>query len=57
VGMEPSALVGMPQLLELVKAFDPALGETEPYLDAYSVLAAGAVDDDGLVARLAAGLK
>jgi hypothetical protein len=53
--MEPSVLVGMPQLLELVD--DPELAEAEPYLEAYSVLAAGVVDDDGLVARLAAGLE
>jgi hypothetical protein len=55
VGMEPSVLVGMPQLLELVD--DPELDEAEPYLEAYSVLAAGVVDDDGLVARFAAGLE
>jgi Protein of unknown function (DUF3352) len=59
VGMEPSALVGMPQLLELVNASgpDPGFAEAEPYLEAYSVLAAGVVDDGGLVVRLAAGLK
>ncbi len=59
VGMEPSVLVGMPQLLELVNASgpDPGFEEAEPYLEAYSVLAAGVVDDDGLVARLAAGLN
>ena len=55
VGMEPSVLVGMPQLLQLVD--DPELAEAKPYLEAYSVLAAGVVDDDGLVARLAAGLE
>ena len=55
VGMEPSVLVGVPQLLELVD--DPELEEAGPYLEAYSVLAAGLVDDDGLVARFAAGLK
>jgi uncharacterized protein DUF3352 len=59
VGMEPSVLVGMPQLLELVNASgpDPEFAEAAPYLEAYSVLAAGLVDDDGLVARFAAGLK
>jgi hypothetical protein len=55
VGMEPSALVAVPQLLELID--DPELAEAEPYLEAYSVLAAGLVDDGGLVARLAAGLR
>jgi hypothetical protein len=56
VGMEPSALVSMPQLLELVD--DPELAQAKPYLEAYSVLAAGLSEDDGgLVARLAAGLK
>jgi hypothetical protein len=55
VGMEPSVLVGMPQLLALVD--DPELAEAKPYLEAYSVLAAGVVDDDGPVARLAAGLE
>jgi hypothetical protein len=59
VGMEPSALVGVPQLLELVNASgpDPEFARAEPYLEAYSVLAAGMVDDGGLVARFAAGLK
>ena len=50
----------MPQLLELVNASgpDPGFEEAEPYLEAYSVIAAGTVaDDDGLVARVAAGLK
>ena len=53
--MEPSALVAVPQLLELID--DPEFAEAKPYLEAYSVLAAGLVDDDGLVARFAAGLK
>jgi hypothetical protein len=57
VGMEPSALVAVPQLLELVRASGRASGEADHYLEAYSVLAAGLVDDGGLVARLAAGLR
>jgi hypothetical protein len=59
VGMEPSVLVGVPQLLELMNASgrDPGLAQAQPYLEAYSVLAAGMVDDDGLIARMAAGLK
>jgi hypothetical protein len=59
VGMEPSALVGVAQLIELVNARgpDPGFEEAEPYLEAYSVLAAGVVDDGGLVGRFAAGLE
>jgi hypothetical protein len=53
VGMEPGALVSMPQLLELAE-----LREAEPYLEAYSVLAAGSVvDGDEVIGRLAAGLR
>jgi Protein of unknown function (DUF3352) len=55
VGMEPGALLSMPALLEFA---GPQLGEAEPYLEAYSVLAAGTVaDGDEVVGRVAAGLE
>ena len=60
VGMEPGALLSMPALLELVKASgpDPGFEEAEPYLEAYSVVAAGTIaDGDEVVGRVAAGLE
>jgi hypothetical protein len=60
VGMEPSVLFSMPQVLELVRASGPAADfpEAEPYLEAFSVIAAGAVvDGDEVTTRLAAGLE
>ena len=54
VGMEPSALLSMPALLEVIEEDE----EVRPYLEAYSVVAAGTVvDGDEVVGRLAAGLK
>ena len=56
VGMEPGALLSMPALLEL--AGSAAREEAEPYLEAYSVVAAGTVaDGDEVVGRVAAGLE
>jgi Protein of unknown function (DUF3352) len=60
VGMEPGALVSMPQVIELIDAYgpDPDLEEARPYLEAFSVVAAGmTVDGDEATGRLAAGLK
>jgi Protein of unknown function (DUF3352) len=60
VGMEPGALVSMPELLELVNGYGPdaEFREAEPYLEAYSVVAAGSVaDGDEVTARVAAGLE
>jgi Protein of unknown function (DUF3352) len=60
VGMEPGALVSMPQVLELAGAYgpDPDFEEARPYLEAFSVVAAGmTVDGDEATGRLAAGLR
>jgi hypothetical protein len=60
VGMEPSMLLSMPQVLELAGASGPdaEFREIEPYLEAFSVLAAGTVaDGDELTTRFAAGLE
>ncbi len=55
VGMEPGVLLSMPALLELA---GPQAGEAGPYLEAYSVVAAGTVaDGDEVVGRVAAGLE
>jgi hypothetical protein len=54
VGMEPSALVSMPAVLELVAAHEEA---ARPYLEAYSVVAAGVTGGDEPVGRLVAGLR
>ncbi len=54
VGMEPSALVSMPALLAMIEEDE----EVRPYLEAYSVIAAGmTADGDEAVGRLAAGLR
>ena len=60
VGMEPGALVSMPQLLELIDAFgaDPDFEEARPYLEAFSVLAAGSTaKGDEATGRFAARLR
>jgi Protein of unknown function (DUF3352) len=60
VGMEPGALVSMPQLLELIDAYgpDPDLEQARPYLEAFSVVAAGmTASDDEATGRIAAGLE
>ena len=52
--MEPSALLSMPALLEVIEEDE----EVRPYLEAYSVVAAGTVvDGDEVVGRVAAGLE
>ena len=56
VGMEPSLLISMPELLELMPASKP--DRSLERLEAFSVLAAGVVVDDGeAIGRLAAGLR
>ena len=59
VGMEPSALVSMPAVLELVQAHGPdaEFEAARPYLEAYSVVAAGVTGGGEPVGRLAAGLR
>jgi hypothetical protein len=62
VGMEPSMLLSMPAVLELADASsvpsDSDFGRARPYLEAFSVFAAGAVaDGDTVIARLGAGLR
>ena len=59
VGMEPAALVSMPALLELVESHGPdaEFEAARPYLEAYSVVAAGMTGGEEPVGRLTAGLK
>ena len=60
VGMEPGLLLSMPKLIELVNAYDPEPGfeAAQPYLEAFSVVAAGMlVDGDQAIGRLAVGLE
>jgi hypothetical protein len=62
VGMEPSLLVSMPAVLELADAAgasaDPDYTEMKPYLEVFSVFAAGVIaDDDEFTAHLGAGLR
>ena len=56
---EPSLLVAMPQLLELLGASGhPDVEQARPYLEAFSVLAVGVSgDSEGYAARLGAGLR
>jgi hypothetical protein len=62
VGMEPSLLVSMPQVLELLDAAgaggDPEFIEMRSYLDAFSVVAAGvSVGGKEATVRFGAGLR
>ena len=60
VGMEPGLLLSMPKLIELVNAYDPEPGfaAAQPYLEAFSVVAAGMLaDGDQAIGRLAVGLE
>jgi hypothetical protein len=60
VGMEPGLLVSVPELLELAAADapDPGFERARPYLEPFTVLAAGMTgDDDEATGRVAAGLK
>ena len=62
VGMEPSLLVSMPDVLELADAAgaggEPDFIEIRPYLEAVGVIAAGAAaDGEGATSRVAAGLR
>lgn len=60
-GFEPSFLLAMPAVVALAQsasAGDPDWEEARPYLEAFSVLAAGArVEDDRARGRFVAGLK
>jgi hypothetical protein len=60
VGMEPSLLVSMPAVLALFEAYgdEAEFRAAQPYLDAFTVVAAGmTADDDEATARIAAGLE
>ena len=62
IGMEPSLLVSMPEVLELADAAgagsEPGFMEIRPYLEAVGVIAAGAaVDGEGATSRVAVGLR
>jgi hypothetical protein len=59
VGMEPSLLVSMPQLVELAAAdADPDFERARPYLEPFTMIAAGfAADGDKAIGRVAAGLR
>lgn len=59
VGMEPTLLVSMPELIELAAADDdPDFETARPYLEQLTVIAAGFVaDGDRAIGRVAAGLK
>jgi hypothetical protein len=62
VGMEPGMLVSVPQVLALVDAAgaggEPDFVEVRRYLEAFTVIAAGAVvEDNEATGRVAAGLR
>jgi Protein of unknown function (DUF3352) len=60
VGMEPSLLVSMPQVLQLVDATgsDPEFEQARPYIEAFELLSMGVLnEDDRSTTRVAAKLR